>query len=525
VRSPAKDIRIAQTLFGLEVQTKHELAEEKCASAQDLGFNSFEATLFLSKIFEENGNQKRALNELSKVRPYLQSLEFKEKHPTRWQYELDRFWRLCTETNSPQHALPACRDLSDQPYSDSAGYIAQAQQWVLRAKNLREVLNELTAIREKDGRSLLTAILHSPASSDAAFHQHLYLALKQDSGKLLRSYADAIYESTDNEITPHLRYWYGVSLMYTHKPRHARHEWEGLCRDIGGRAKASPKLALLFAQTAEKLASSYISVAQGHELNVGLHSMQVRELEDWGHWIDVNLQYSVNYLTLLLGRLYQVTGHHHKARKMVRHHLSTAFGLLEDNRVENDRKGYFRIAEALISLDDEKNALAAWTLVACRLLYKDEWESEEMAEFSIACAGGCEWSWDGSADLDRDLYICHDCSQVRFEESCHTKLLEGSLEQRVCRKEHKLMKVSKMKRRDREKIESGSVMVNGKAEKIEDWFTAARRQYGIPKTDQPWTEWPMEFSQVTKWKIKRSFDKESRMIRKKGLGRQIIQPS
>lgn len=68
-------------------------------------------------------------------------------------------------------------------------------------------------------------------------------------------------------------------------------------------------------------------------------------------------------------------------------------------------------------------------------------------------------------------------------------------------------------------------MVNGKAEKIDDWFAATRRQYGIPKTDQRWTEWPMEFSQVTKWKIKRSFDKESRMIRKRGFGRQIVQPS
>lgn len=391
--SPTRNIRIAQTLFGLKIQEKHELAEERCASAQDLDFTSFEATLFLSKIFEENGNQKRALNELSKIRPYLQSLEFKEKHPIRWQDELDRFWRLCTETDSPKHALPACRDLSDQPDSDSAEYIAQAQVWMLRAKNLREVYSDLTAIREKDGQSLLTAVLLSPASSDAAFHQHLSLALKQDPGKLLRSYADAIYESTDSEVTPHLHYWYGVSLMYNHKPRDARHAWEGLCRDIGGRAKASPKLALLFAQTAEKLASSYISIAQRHEFNATLHSMQVRDLEQWKDWIDVNLRYSVNYLTLLLGRLYQVTGHLHKARRMVQHHLSTAFRLLEDDCIENDRKGYFRIAEALISLDDEKNALTAWTLVACRLLYKDEYESEEIGEFSIACAGDCQWSW------------------------------------------------------------------------------------------------------------------------------------
>jgi hypothetical protein len=137
--SPTKDIRIAQTLFGLEIQEEHELAEEKCASAQDLGFNFFEATLFLSKIFEENGNQKRALNELSKIRPYIQSLEFKGKYPTRWQDELDRFWRLCIETNSPKHALPACRDLSDQPDSDAAGYIAQAQEWMIRAKDLRSI--------------------------------------------------------------------------------------------------------------------------------------------------------------------------------------------------------------------------------------------------------------------------------------------------------------------------------------------------------------------------------------------------
>jgi hypothetical protein len=523
--SATKDIRIAQTLFGLKIQTKHELAEERSSFAQDFESTSFEATLLLSKIFGENGNQERALNELSKIRPHLQSLEFKRKDRTAWQDELDRFWRLCNETLSVKEALIACIDLWDQQESDSAEYIAQAQEWMLRAKDLRAVFGELTTIRKKDGRSLLTAVLHLSASSDTVFHQHLYLTLKRDTGKLLRSYADAIYDSTDMKIIPHLRYWYGVSLMYTGKPRDARHEWEDLCRNIQIRAKVPREMALLFAQAAEKLVSSYISIAQGHERNAKFHATQVRELEQWNNWIDDNLGYSFNYLTLLLGRLYQVTGHPRKAQEMVRNHLSTAFGLLEDDRVENDRKAYFRIAEALVSLNDETNALTVWTLVACRRLYDDEYESEEIDEFSIACAGDCPWSWDGSSDLDRDLYICHDCAHIRFEESCYKKLLQGSLEQRVCRKEHKLMKVPKLKRRDRERIVDGYVMVDGKAEKIETWLAATRRQYGIPKTDQPWTEWPLEFSQVTKWKIKRSFDKESRMIRKKEFGRQIVQPS
>ena len=66
-------------------------------------------------------------------------------------------------------------------------------------------------------------------------------------------------------------------------------------------------------------------------------------------------------------------------------------------------------------------------------------------------------------------------------------------------------------------------MANGKAEKIETWLATTRRKYGISKTDQPWTERPMEFSQVAKWKIKRSLDKESRMIRKREFGQQITQ--
>ncbi|KAJ4354781.1 hypothetical protein N0V95_003554 [Ascochyta clinopodiicola] len=500
-----KDVRVAQTLVEMEIQPHHELAEERCELAQDHESSYLEASLLLSRISEMNGNNDRALQELLKVRTYIQSSLFKQKFPDRWRDELERFWHLCHDTMSVKEALTACKDLSDQSAVVSAGCIERALEWMLKTKDLSEAFGVMSAARETDGRSLLTAVLFSTAASNAKFHQHLHLAFKKDPNQLWKGYTDAILGPTDAEITPRLRYWYGVSLFYHDRSRDAIQEWEDLCLELQGQTEPTKASALLFTQTAERLASVYIGSEQGRETRKETLAKRIKDLHQWKHWIDHHLKYTINYLALLLGRLYQVTGKFREARHMVRDHLVTAFKLLEDDRIGNDRKAYFRIAEALFCLDDERNALAAWSLVACAPAYEDELALDDINELAISCAGDCDWSWDGRKDLDRDLYLCRDCAHVRFEESCYKKLCSGLLEQTACWKKHKLTKVPKTMLRDRDKIITGHVIVGGKVEKVDTWIAAARRQYDIPEAVQPWTDWPTEFPQIAIWKVKRHF--------------------
>lgn len=513
----------------MNAEEDHAEAEKRCELAQHHDPFPFEATLCLSKIFECNGNKTKALKELLNIRWHLQGVDFQEKSPVRWRDELDRFWRLCRATNSVKEALLACRILSDQPLLSSAEYIDEALAWIRDTKHLRGAFGVLSTIRETEEQSLLTAILHSAAASDEAFHQHIYLALKDDPSLLLKGYTDAILGSVDPRTTPFLCHWYGISLFYQGEIKKALFEWEDTCSKLKSRTN-EPEAVTMLARTAERLASAYIGAAQnGGKGKKGL-ARYIANLKTWKNWIDSHGSFIFNYLALLLGRLYYITNQSWKAREAIRAHLTAAFELLEDDRKDNDRKGHFGIAEAVLYLDDESNARTAWSLVACVTLddkerekqeQEDDQEEEEGKEerrvqreankLSITCTGGCGWEWDGSADLKKDLYLCRDCAHVRFESSCYKKLINGSLEERVCRKDHNLTKIPKLRPDDRKRIASGYVLGGkaGKAVKIESWLSTVRHQYGILKPNQHWSASPVEKVQMAKWKLKRTFDSPS----------------
>lgn len=523
-RCSTKDVRVAQTLVALEAEPGHRTAENRCELAQNHDASSLEATLCLSKIIESNGNYKQALQVYLRILPQIQRTEFRSRFPLRWRDELDKFERLCQCTNSVRIALSACKELSEQPDLDAAEYVEKASALMSKADDLTGTFGVISAIREVDGRSLLTAVLHSRAL-DASFHQHLHLAFQRQHHLLLRSYTDAISGRTDHEMTPYLRYWYGISLFYQGRTTDAVQEWEGLCLDIIRRTEVTSSLAKLFSQTAERVASAYIGIAQGYEEGKTNLPEHFSNLEKWRKWIHEHHRYTVNRLVILLGRLYQVTGQPRKAQAMVQTHLSTAFKLLEDDRIDNDRKAYLSIAEAFLCLEDKRNAQAAWSLVSCAAI--DEEENEEEVEegkdtnevggnlISLQCNGGCGWIWDGRRNLDRKLYVCRDCPDVRFEQSCYKKLQDGTLKERVCSKKHSITTIPKMRRRDTEKIIAGHVLTdevkhgNRKAELIDTWLAAARHRYGIPKPDQHWAGTPIEYSQMAKWRAKRYFDEKS----------------
>lgn len=133
--------------------------------------------------------------------------------------------------------------------------------------------------------------------------------------------------------------------------------------------------------------------------------------------------------------------------------MDTAFSLLEDDRDDNDWKGHFMLAEALLPLDDEDNVRAASSLIGSAPF------EERVCELSITCAGGCMWSWDGANLLDRDLYVCRDCPHVHLEDSCLKKLRDGSLKVRVCRKDHRITRIPRITLKGRRRVESGKVLV------------------------------------------------------------------
>ncbi|KAJ8114630.1 hypothetical protein OPT61_g3542 [Boeremia exigua] len=494
-----KDVRLARTLFSNNPKHDRAEAEKLCEIAQHNDSSFFEATLCLSEIFEDSGDKTKALQELIKIGPKLHSSDYMTKSPSRWQSSQDRFWRLCNETNSAKAALSACKVLSEQSLLTEEECRSKTLEWILKTKDLEDSFSALSSNREMDGKSLLTVTLQQEASN-TPFHQHLHLAFESHSNQLLRSYSDAILASTDDDdlATLYLRYWYGVSLFYQERVRDALLKWEDICEVIKKIRKPHKDLGEVFVRTAERLATAYMKDAKdyknkregskSHKYDKKTLSKNIDKIASYREWMQAECPHIFDSVALLLGRLYHLTGQPRKAREMVQEHLMTGFVLLDDEKTQNDRKGYSEIAEATLYLDDRTNALAAWSLVLRGSSEEDnEEEAEEVDGLSIPCAGSCGWVWDPLKYLNKDIWLCQDCAHVGFEATCYKQFTNGSLKSRVCGPDHSFVKMPKMKRKDRERIDSGYVLVGKKSLEIETWLQAVRRQYGIPQRGQSGT--------------------------------------
>lgn len=308
---PTQDVRIAQTLFGMQVQKDHEETEKRCELSQHREPSYLQATLCLSRILEYNGKKRMALQEIFKARTYLQSLEIRETHPGHWHDELDRFWRLCDDTNSVKETLVACTELSDR-FPDRSEYVQRALEWIQRAETLKGSFGVLSTIREVDGRSLLTILLQSQAAHEPDFHQHLCSTLNDAPHLVLKAYTDANSDVQDEQQALQLRHWYGVSLFYQGKTDDSLLQLQSLATDLKRNPNISGPLDQLFAMNAEQLVSVYIELARNNEVPQTSINQYTRDLDSFKGWIDCHRPYQVNFLSLLLGRFYHLTNHHRK---------------------------------------------------------------------------------------------------------------------------------------------------------------------------------------------------------------------
>lgn len=460
-----------------------------------------------------------ALEQLLRIRSHIQSAEFKERDSVRWETELRRFWDLCEETDSAKEALAACADLSTQ-FRDNADYIEKAFEWLTKAKYLREAFSELTTTRDVDERSLLSTLFHSRHGSYPSFHRNFHRALQGHPELVQKGYTDSFIGLKDQQMLLGLRHWYGVSLFHHDRRNDAVKEWESVSSELEGlwNDKDIESIVPLFTLNAEQLATAYITMAYDKRPSEEEASLRLGNIEKCKQRMDQRPEYGDNYLVLMLGRLYHVTGHFQKARTSIRKYMRTASALLENDQDDDDWRGHFMLMEALLCLDDEENARAAWSLIATA-------HSEELVcELSITCAGGCDWTWDGISDIDRDIYICKDCAHVQLEVDCFKKLRAGSWEERVCSSKHKLTKFPKMRPRDRRRVQSGHVLIRKMELKIGDWLDKIRETYSIRKRDQSWPARQAESIRMARWTIRRGVvetlkvnGKRARMLRRSSL--------
>lgn len=114
-------------------------------------------------------------------------------------------------------------------------------------------------------------------------------------------------------------------------------------------------------QAAKRLSSVYFERANEATPDSELAIENVNKLAQLNEELDES--YTAADCRLLLGRYYRLIGREEKARDILRGGVKIALDLLSDEDPFNDYQAYLTLAVTLAPFNDDKNALAAWSLL------------------------------------------------------------------------------------------------------------------------------------------------------------------
>lgn len=489
-RNTTHDVRVAETYMDLG-EDGFENAQRRCEYVINREPLDVKASLCLSRVLDRKENRRRrALEELMKIRHIVQSPAYRADHQEAWDEELERFWTLCDNTNSVKEALTVCSELAEK-FPNETFPSEKALGWIMTQTKLDTSFEILSMRRSPEGSSMLAELFSLNARSDD-FHRKFYGAAQDRPDLVFETYKDAMKACKIQIDAAFLRYHYGMALYRSGRRDDALETWKQSVNLF----KADGTLFESFNRVAERLCSAYFEIVLASK-NTASSGQYIRKLEEHKGHFDEKRSLEVNYLSLLLSRAYHITGKEEKAVMSVRSHLVRAFDLLSDDTESNDWNGYFMLAEAFTSLEDDEDALAAWSLV------EDVLVSDPDCGLSMPCAGTCSWNWAGSKDSQKDLYVCRDCPHVYFERSCYERLQKNNLDQLVCSRNHKFLKVSKSRASVVSRLKPKHVLVGKNETWIGDWLQDLRCRYGLPNPSLHGTKRAVEASAILKWKLRR----------------------
>ncbi|KAL9068112.1 MAG: hypothetical protein Q9157_006608 [Trypethelium eluteriae] len=242
---------------------------------------------------------------------------------------------------------------------------------------------------------------------------------------------------------------------------------------------------------------------------------------------------------LILGRCYHLAGDDDKAHKVLRPLVRKAIHLGKEDRTAAE--GYEQLALILPVLDDDINALAAWSLLeplredkvervaktdakytedsmnssseaqtASNLANGDELDGNtshdpnstieqgtipDVSSAAIpvdsrppklkgqsyfSCNGGCDRNW-SYAD---DIWTCRDCFETQFDQQCYEKLKAGQLDVLTCHQDHKHLHIPKFDEKAWRAQDPESVKVGSEVMKRKRWLTELGKQWDIDSLER-----------------------------------------
>jgi tetratricopeptide (TPR) repeat protein len=395
------------------------------------------------------------------------------------------------------------------------------------AQQAFEIIRTLDA-RLKDGKSWLARMLENPCSD---LHEHLILlAHDNESYTIVDTYYERTIKGTDEKAEKSgarhfLEYTKGRLHFYcgpsdTRKLLLSR--WEAIANHLREHDSLWgwwTRRALVREYTKLWVSLSLQSVIEEHEQQELTDKLnKLSEINN-----DLNTYSVYCEAKLALARVLSKDGKFEEAREVLRPLVKKA--VEQARTVDESEDGYERLALILPVINDDVNALAAWsTLSPLRLKDEDSLEQgdasytsesntsgspepaaitgvpansysadeddsqDEPAEdekhredlvgnIGFSCDGRCGRDWD-YAD---DIWVCRDCLCVQLDTGCFEKLKRGELPVTICHPEHDYLHVPPFDLHAWKAMESTTLRVGSEIVSRDAWLTMLEKEWSIKK--------------------------------------------
>ena len=242
----------------------------------------------------------------------------------------------------------------------------------------------------------------------------------------------------------------------------------------------------------------HFSEAQSASDAIRDHSAHSKSMEKLIESASVSHPWAARKLRLTLARLYYQTDRQDFAQKLLLNDLKDGLDYLSDDDPENDFIGYGSIANILMHVGDDLNALSGWSLIGPPERYNNEpidvsngddeeaKKSKKRMSEVFRCDGRC-----GVPITHADgAWFCKVCDDVQFDDVCMSRLRNGELKRFVCSPNHEWLRVpawtDEVRDTGKDRVRVGGELVDGKRVggkivPVEEWLDDIRLKWGIEK--------------------------------------------
>ncbi|KAB8224412.1 hypothetical protein BDV33DRAFT_233369 [Aspergillus novoparasiticus] len=194
------------------------------------------------------------------------------------------------------------------------------------------------------------------------------------------------------------------------------------------------------------------------------------------------------YPARLLARYHALHGDEQKIKNVLRRYIKLNLDLLSDDDPLNDWQGYNGLAMHFMFAGHDADALAAWSLITPddttenteNPTTSDTTERKLEGPLRDICDGGCGTYW----TFANNFFLCKECNYVKFDQRCLDNLRNGTIEVKVCNKDHEMLHVPAYDPVERQRIGDGNVKVGEEILSVNEWLQRIRKGWGIQSAEE-----------------------------------------